>query len=230
MASIPYEFACDKGAGFLPDPNQHNRVGYITHPLGFNSTAPKTLTPDLQVFAPYNSAGPNYSYPAATLDKEGSTNGFGKLHVVGVIEKFAWNGGAGDSLAIDFWCSQQNAAQIKAAQQSTLTTTRVDSLNWWIINFDQEKKVWFEQAYPQSGTTVTGLVGPKDNPELNVDLNGAPAKDGIDVLVYKVSLSVVPSANLRYGLHFANSADQPTVKSWGLVVNTVATAALTDPS
>ncbi len=119
----------------------------------------------------------------------GSAPSPARATVVGVIESFSWSGGVGDLLKVDFWVSQANATTIKAAQQSTLTMTNVNSLSWLILSFDQEKKVWFEQSYPAAGP-VSGIVGPRDNPELNVDLTGAPAKDGIDVMVYKVHMSV----------------------------------------
>jgi hypothetical protein len=64
------------------------------------------------------------------------------------------------------------------------------------------------------------------NPELNVDLTPVAAKDGIDVMVYKISLSVVPGANLTYQLVFSNSSRQKAVKAWGLVVGTLASARL----
>ena len=115
--------------------------------------------------------------------------------MVGVIEKFAWPGGAGNPISIDLWVSQENATQIKAIQQSTLTTTKVTALQWWICAFDQETKVWYERAYPLEPHTITGIIKGKDNLEFNVDLTGASVKDGIDVMVYKVSMSVAPAAN-----------------------------------
>lgn len=35
--------------------------------------------------------------------------------------------------------------------------------------------------------------------------------------VYKISLEIVPAANLQYSLFFANSSTKKVVKSWGLV-------------
>jgi hypothetical protein len=138
--------------------------------------------------------------------------------VIGIIDEFEWPGGADDPINIGFWVSQETATAIKSLQQSTLINTKVDALGWWICDYDQETKQWFEQSYPASKPTIAGIVGPKANPELNVDLAGVPAKDGIDVMVYKVSISVVPAANADYALRFASSATTPVVKSWGLVV------------
>jgi hypothetical protein len=216
MASVPYEFDCDKEFGFLPDPNEHKRVGYITSLAGFNAAG--SFKPDLQVFIPWNGTGAQPSYPDLKFIQPPSASLLGKAAVVGVIEKFSWPGGAGNPITIDLWVSQENATQLKATQQSTLTTTTVKALQWWIADYDQEKKLWFEQSYPLNPTSISGQIGGKDNPELNVDLTGAPAKDGIDVLVYKVSISIVPAANLQYALHFADSSNTPVVKAWGLTI------------
>jgi hypothetical protein len=216
MASIPFDYQCDRESGFVQDPNSHNRVGYITALDGLGLTHP--ATPDLTVSIPY-SGQPNY--PGITFTQPGEGNLPRTSSVVGVIEQLSWEGGVGDPIAIDFWCSQENATKIKALQQSVLTTTKVNQLGWWIIDFDQETKVWFEQSYPATGA-ITGSISGKDDPALDVDLTPVPAKDGIDVNVYKITISVAPAANLQFALAFANSAEKQVVKSWGLVVGTLA--------
>jgi hypothetical protein len=40
--------------------------------------------------------------------------------------------------------------------------------------------------------------------------------------VYNVHFEVVPAANAQHVLHFANSDQKKVVKSWGLVVGTMA--------
>jgi hypothetical protein len=220
MATVPYEFDCDKDFGFLPDPNEHKSVGYITSLAGFNDA--ESFKPDLQVFVPWNGTGAQPSYPGLKFAQPPSTSLLGKASVVGVIEKFSWPGGAGNPITIDFWVSQENATQLKAIQQSTLITAKVTALAWWICAFDQETKVWYERAYPKNVPAITGTIAGKDNPELNVDLAGVPVKDGIDVNVYKVSFSVQSAANQQYSLHFANSSTMPVVKAWGLTVGTLA--------
>ena len=63
----------------------------------------------------------------------------------------------------------------------------------------------------------------------DLDLTGQPAKDGIDVMVYKVSIQIAPAANQAYQLLFANAAGKPMTKSWGLTVGTVAPSAVASP-
>jgi hypothetical protein len=220
MASVQYEYDCVKGAGFMMDPNQHKRVGYVTSLSGFGQAK---FSADLTVAVPFNSgAKPTFS---GIQFVPGGSSSLATASVVGVIEKFSWNGGVGDAIKIDFWVSQKNALQIKTMQQSALKTTSISALAWWIVNYDQERKVWYEQSYPLAGS-VAGVVAGGSNPSLNVDLTPAPVADGIDVYVYKVSLSVAPGANGSYTLHFANSVGAKQIKSWGLVVGTLAQGAL----
>jgi hypothetical protein len=40
MATVPFVFECSREQGFLPDPNEHNRVGYIIELDGFGLAGP----------------------------------------------------------------------------------------------------------------------------------------------------------------------------------------------
>jgi hypothetical protein len=211
MAAIPFTFECSREAGFVPDPNEHKRFGYVTELKAFATVFPK----DLKVNVPLNpAAGPAFTGLKYTAAKPGGPP-IGVADVVGVIERFEWNGGAGNPLELEFYVSQENAMQIKAAQQLALQTVKIEALAWWIGDFDQVDRVWFEQAFPMSGP-ITGIAAGKEHPEVDVDLNPVAAKDGIDVNVYKVTLGVAPAANMQYTLHFANSLQKKVVKSWGL--------------
>jgi len=216
MASIPFAYECDRATGFGLAPNSDLRFGYITRLDGFGLAQP--ATPDLTVAVPY-SGQPRYS--GITIKQPAAAGQPRAASVVGVLESFSWPGGVGDPITVNFWCSQQNAAAVKTVQQAALKTTAVRALGWWIVNYDQASKQWFEQSYPVSAPTVAGVIAGKGNPELNVDLTGAPVGDGIDVMVYKVSLSVQPTANQQFVLEFANSAAQLTAKPWGLVTGTL---------
>jgi hypothetical protein len=171
-------------------------------------------------------SGPAYGYPGVSIEKPAGATGTGTAHVVGIIEKFSWAGAVGDAIHIEFWCSRENATQIKLLQQLTLKSTVIKQLSWWIADYDQETKLWFEASSPKAPAAVTGTIAGGDAPMLNVDLAGAPVKDGIDVMVYKVAVSVVPAANQAHTLMFANSEKKPTVKAWGLVVGTLAAGPL----
>jgi hypothetical protein len=213
MASIPFEFSCNMEAGFVMDPNQHGRLGYVTSLFGFGLEAP--FATDLQVSVPFNTG----AKPAFTGLQYKSGSPVGSAKVVGVIETFKWDGGVGDMISLDFYVSQQNAVAIKSSQQHTLTTRAINSLAWWIVDYDQQAKIWFEQAYPVGGS-VTGLVaGQGGNLMLNVGLVPVTAK------IDKVSLAVEPGANRAYELQFAESSKIKVVKPWGLVATAPRTGA-----
>ena len=197
MATVPVVFECSVSAGFVMDPNEHQRIGWVTKLDGFGLPAGGIKT-DLQVSDPL-------------------TAGNGKplfVPVAGVLEKFSWAGGAGDPLELDFYVSQENAFQIKALQQATLKNTAVKVLDFLIADYDQEAKAWFTALIP--GQPLSGTIAGKGNPQLNVDLTPVPVKDGIDVNVYKISIAIAPSAHQVYTLKLASSSSRTVMKSWGL--------------
>jgi hypothetical protein len=198
MATVAYEFDCNTSAGFVMDPNQHVRVGWVTALDGFGLPA-GGLKADLQVHNPMTVTG---GKPEV-------------MSVIGVLEKFTWAGGVGDPLMLDFYVSQENASQLKMLQQTVLNNLAVKAANLNIIDYDQEVKTWFTAF--NSGQ-LTGTITNKGNPQLDVDLNPVAVKDGVDVNVYKVNISISPAANKVYPLQLATSSTKPVVKSWGLVV------------
>lgn len=223
MATAPFNFACDLASGFVADPKSPRRFGYVVALDG--SGLPTPLAADLTVHPPFD-ASVVLAYKALAYSAPSAKVPLGVAKVVGVIENLSWAGGVGDPIRIDFYVSQEIALQIKALQQTALKTSLVRSLAWWIADYDQEAKTWFEQAYPLGATgTVSGLIAGKENLLLDVNLKPVPVKDGIDVYAYKVSIVVAPSTNVSYTLYFANSAQKKTVKSWGLVVGTLAPGA-----
>jgi len=223
MASIAFELACDKSSAFVMDPNEHKRYGYVT---AFNGVGLAAAFPtDLVVSVPYNNQTAPVNLPGYVAATE--TVPTPTCKVVGVIERFNWAGGVGDAIEIDFYVSQENAVQIKTLQQSVLKTTTVNALQWWIADYDQERKLWFEAAYPLTPRIITGIITGKENPNLDADLTPVVVKDGIDVNVYMIKVKVAPAANQAYQLQFQNSAYKPLVKQWGLQVGTLAAAAVT---
>jgi hypothetical protein len=198
MAAVPVELECSMSSGFVMDPNEHQRIGWVTKLDGFGLPS-GGLRADLQV-----------SDPLAA--------GNGKpmvVPVVGVLEKFSWAGGAADPLHFDVCVSQENAAQLRALQQTALKNTAVKVLDFIVIDYDQEAKAWFTELIPAQ--PLSGTIAGQGNPQLNVDLTGIPVKDGIDVMVYKISIAVSPQAHQLYSLKLANSSTRTAVKSWGLV-------------
>jgi hypothetical protein len=198
MATVAYEFDCNMSAGFVMDPNEHVRVGWVTALDGFGLPA-GGLKADLQVHNPMTVTG---GKPEV-------------MSVIGVLEKFTWAGGIGDPLMLDFYVSPENASQLKMLQQTVLKNLAVKAANLNIIDYDQEVKTWFTAF---ASGQLSGIITNKGNPQLDVDLNPVAVKDGIDVNVYKITISISPAANQAYPLKLATSSAKTVVKSWGLVV------------
>jgi len=197
VATVPVVFECSVSSGFVMDPNEHQRIGWVTKLDGFGLPV-GGIKVDLQVSDPL-------------------TAGDGKPLVVpaaGVIEKFSWAGGAGDPLELDFYVSQENAFQIKALQQTTLKNTAVKVLDFLIADYDQESKAWFTELIPVQ--PLSGTISGKGIPQLNVDLTPVAVKDGIDVNVYKVSIAITPQAHQVHTLKLASSSTRTVMKSWGV--------------
>src|SRR3974390_263683 len=102
-ASVSYTFAMDKAAGFGMDPNSHKSVGYLLALKGFSTTAPIEFQSDLKVNLPLVA---QMNVNGLTVSKAGA-NALGTASVVGVLERFSWNGGVDSALSIDAWVSQQ---------------------------------------------------------------------------------------------------------------------------
>ena len=117
MATVPVVFECSVSSGFLMDPDEHQRIGWVTKLDGFGLPT-GGLRADLQVSDPLAAGNGG---PLA-------------VPVAGVIEKFSWAGGTGDPLQLDFYVSQENAFQVKALQQATLKSTAVKVLDFLIAD------------------------------------------------------------------------------------------------
>jgi hypothetical protein len=206
---VPYVIECDVSAGFNVDPGHHKRVGYV---CSLSKIGGAQFECDLDVRIPGNldrrPIYPGLDYLISTL---------GRPHTMakafGVLEKFEWNGGVGDPITLEFYVSQTSAFQMKAAQ--ALNSSSITGLGWWIADFDHETKQWFEQAYPLDRTLDSVIAGGQ-NPRLDVDLNGVNPIEGLNLLIYKVTLSVAPPTGGPQALHFANSNVQGIARAWGM--------------
>jgi hypothetical protein len=216
-----FNLDCNWRAGFVMDPNKKQRVGYLLALDGLGLDA--ALAADISVFSPFNATVADSK--AVTLD---TATVPAKLTCVGLIESLSWNGGVGDPIQITAMISSENAQQLKAKLQTTLKTTSVKKLIWWIVNFDEENKVWFEEAYPHTPEYVTGQLNApgKTDVRLYVADEATKVAPNIDVNVHQIMFEIVPAANATYVLGFALNAQKKYVNAWGLKVGTQAATAL----
>ncbi len=214
---MPYNLPCDWKAGFVMDPQKKQRCGYLLALEGLGLDA--ALAADIQVFMPFNAKPADYTDAMLVVDASVTPN---KVTCVGVIESLSWNGGVGDPISMSVMISSENAQQIKTKLQTTLSSTKITKLAWWISNFDEINKKWFEEAYPKDPSHVTGQLnapGGKDI-RLHVDDDATKVAANIDVNVYRVYFEIVPAANSTYTLGFALDAEKKYVNAWGLKVGT----------
>ncbi len=216
---MSYNFPCDWRSGFVMDPTKKQRVGYLVSFAGIG--LPADLAQDVQVFTPYNVDGSNTAYDKLTITED-------KVSVVGVIDSFSWNGGVGDPICISAYLSAENALQVKGLLKMTLKTTSVSKLGWWIGNFDEETKAWFDEAHPMAPTEITGQLNAPGKSDIRLTVADEPTKvaSNIDVNVYNMYFEVVPAANQTCDFHFATASGKSFIKRWGLKVGTLAASAL----
>lgn len=219
-----FDLPCNWRAGFVMDPTKKQRFGYVTALNGFGLA--QALASDITVYTPFNTgAAPTYAGISSGYVAPSADAPTGSAKVVGVIEHFSWNGGVGDPISLSMYISQENASQVKALQQLTLKTTTIKELGWWIADYDEEVKKWFEAAFPKTPDKVSGQINAPGRTDIRLHVATEPEKvaPNIDVNVYNLHIEIVPAANKQHTLHFANSDQKKVVKSWGLVVGTMAT-------
>jgi hypothetical protein len=219
---MAHSFPADWKSGFVMDPQKKQRFGYLTAFNGIGLAA--ALASDLTVFTPYNSA----SAPAYTGVKPAN----GQVSVVGVIENISWQGGVGDAISVSAYISSENANLIKALKSMTLKTTSVTSIGFWVSNFDEEVKAWFEEFYPKAPALFTGQINAVSKTDVRLHVADEPVKvaPNIEVNVYNVYMELVPAANQTATFSVATSPTKVVVKNWGLVVGTLAKAAVAPTS
>ena len=206
-AFFAHNFPCDWHVAFVPDPVKKTRVGYITDFQGLGFTAAK----DLAVHLP---AGATHSY--APLAVTG-----GVAHVAAVIESISWNGGVGDAITISCYMSQENAIHLKNLKQATLKTTSISSLGFWVADYDQETKAWFEEFHPMtsSGKFMGQVNVPsKTDIRLHIGDEGLKVSPGSTESVYNVYFEVIPAANQTATFNVATSPTKKVAKNWGMMV------------
>lgn len=220
-----YDYSCDWKNGFLMDPTKKQRVGYLVNFQGLDLG--EFLKQDIEVFTPFNTGG-DPAYTGLTAPAAGGDSGNKKVTVVGIIENFSWGGGVGDPICISAYVSAENAQQLQVKQQTTLKTTTITKLSWWIANYDEETKAWFEEAHPMTPAEVKGQLNAPGKTDIRLAVASEAVKiaPNIDVNVYNVYFEIVPAANQSYDLRFATSTSKQFIKGWGLKVGTLATAAV----
>jgi hypothetical protein len=216
-----HNYSCDWKSGFVMDPSKKQRVGYLVWLQGLDMEG--FLQQDVEVFTPYSSSEAAYAEVSSLWQKDVS-----KMKATGVIESLTFAGGVGDPICVSAYVSAENGQALKAKMQTTLKTTKITKLAWWIVNFDEENKVWFEESFPLTPATMTGQLNAPGGKDIRLVVADEATKIAptIDVNVYNIYFEIVPAANSTYTLNFATSVKTKFVRNWGLKVGTKAAEAL----
>ncbi|HEX3478870.1 MAG TPA: hypothetical protein VHT91_27800 [Kofleriaceae bacterium] len=218
------DLPCDWKSGFLMDPTSKQRCGYLTAFNGLDLGTEPTKDAEeykISVFTPFNAEAPEYTQVAPTQNDDGLRT----IECIGIIDHLSWGGGAGDPICIGCYVSTEFANQLKAKQKTTLTTTAIKKLGWWIVNYDVENKAWFEEGFPKtSDGFVAGQLNAQGGKSVALQVADEPTviSANIDVQVFQVYFEIVPGANATYALRFAQGKTKPFVKGWGLQVGKIA--------
>jgi hypothetical protein len=222
------DLSCDWKSGFLPDPSKKQRCGYLVAFNGLDLSKEPTKADDeykIHVFTPYNADKPEYT----NVEPAANDDGLRTVECIGIIDRFSWGGGAGDPICISAYVSTELANQLKAKQKTTLSTTAIKKLGWWVVNYDVEDKCWFEEAFPKGNDgVVAGQLNAQGGKNVALQVAEQPTliASSIDIQVFQIYLELVPGANSTYSLRFAQAKSKPFVKGWGLQVGNIAKAKL----
>jgi hypothetical protein len=211
---MPYNFPCAWKDGFMMDPVKKQRVGYLTDFNGLGLAA--ALAKDISAYCPFNNASaPAYAGLGGITEN--------KVTVTAVLENVSWNGGVGDPISISMYMSSENSNLLKTLKQMTLKTTSILKMGWWIANFDEVTKTWYEETYPKAPVYVTGQVNAVSKTDVRMHIADEAVKisPNIDVSVYNVYMEIVPAANATQTYTISSSPTMTICAPWGVVVGTL---------
>lgn len=215
------DLSCDWNSVFVANPEKKQRCGYLVgfNGLGLNEEPDKENDAyKIRVSTPFNA--PSQEYANVTLD---DLDGQKVLDCIGVIESFHFEGGVGDPICISAYVSSEFANQLKAKQKASPATTTISKLGWWVVNYDVDDKLWFEEAFPIGDTNgkegfVKGQLNAAGGTDVRLSIADAPTMIAlnVDVQVFNIYIEVVPASDTTYALFFRQGSTKAFVKGWGL--------------
>jgi hypothetical protein len=89
-------------------------------------------------------------------------------------------------------------------------------LAWYIINFDEADKLWFEAAYLKSPKMAeASLDSSGGDLQIFVDNQHTRISETLDIGVFGFEFQVVPADKKKCTLEFASGSKLRLVKQWG---------------
>jgi len=187
------------------DPSRKQRVGYLTKFKGLGSQVGE-LAQDIEVWCPYQGAP---SYKGVSIAEE-------KVKCVGIIESVEYGGGVGDPYCFNVYVSGNNAQKLAAAMKNTFDNTSIDNISWWMGNFDEEEKSWYEEVYPKNDDMKGMLNAQGKDLKIAIDSTGVKVHQNVDVKVFSWYFEIVPAANVLTDVNYSVGLKKAQVRHWGL--------------
>jgi hypothetical protein len=201
MGSNPnaIDLTCDWRFGANVVSTEKGRVGYL---LTWSGLGGLNLAKDIEVWNPYSTAG------------QTQVSGT-RVQCIGLIERLQFNGDEGDPIRIRAMVSRGTATNIRSRIARPVTNTKV-KFAWYIIDFDEEDKLWYELSYVK--TPTTGAEGALDSMggelQIFVDKEGTVLSPTLDIRVFGFEFQMVPAEGKTSTLEFATGSRRRMVKSW----------------
>ncbi len=202
-----HSYPCDWKSGFAMDPSRKQRVGYLTAFTGLGSQV-QALAQDMEIFTPYGAAP---TYPGIAIAAE-------RVKCVGIIESVEYGGGVGDPYGFNVYISGNNSSKLAAAMKNSFDSTTITKCDWWIGNFDEEEKAWYEEVYPKNNDMKGMLNAQGSNLKIQVDSVGVKIDATLDVKVFSWFFEIVPAANILTDVLYAVGVKKNSVRHWGLSI------------
>ncbi|MDD9945998.1 MAG: hypothetical protein OXU20_33450 [Myxococcales bacterium] len=179
--------------------SEKDTVGYV---LFWSGCGGLSLKKDITVWNPYDAAGQKL----VTGEQ---------IECIGLIDKFEYEGGELDPIRISAYVSKSTAADVRAKLARPLTNTKL-KLSWYIIDFDEDKKLWYEAAFVKTPAKAEANIDSAGG-ELQVFIATEPTKisETLDLNVYRFEFQVVPADKKKATLEFATGPQTRLVKRWG---------------
>jgi hypothetical protein len=192
-------FHCDWRFGFNVQSGLKGNVGYL---LDWSGCGGLNLKRDIEVWNPFSTSGQNVV--------SGRT-----IKCIGLIEDFRYEAGPSDPIRIKAYVSKGTASDIRARLARPLTNPRL-KLAWYIINFDEADKLWFEAAYLKSPKMAeASLDSSGGDLQIFVDNQHTRISETLDIGVFGFEFQVVPADKKKCTLEFASGSKLRLVKQWG---------------
>lgn len=192
------DFDCDWRFGFNVSSQRKGTVGYL---LSFSGLGGMNLQKDMEVWNPFNAPGQNLL--------RGST-----IRCIGLLESFRFDGGERDPIQMSAYVSKGTSADLLNKLARPISNTKV-SLAWYIIDYDEERKCWFESAFVKSPKNAAACIDTSGG-DLQLFVSQTPTKimDTLDVNVYRMDWRSVPVRGKKNLLEFASGPNRRLIRAW----------------